>query len=97
MTATIGLAVVAAVAFVIAVTASTMLVAIYHPDGPAFLSDFPAARIRTSMIASFLAGTLSLLGGLGCSGWIRSKEIGWVTAGVSALGALMVIILTLLN
>ena len=97
MAATIALAVISAVAFIIAVTASTMQVAIYHPDGPSFLADFPAARIRATMLAAFLTGTLALLAGLGCSGWIRTRLIGWITSGVSAFGAVMVVILTLLN
>jgi MFS superfamily sulfate permease-like transporter len=97
MTATITLAVISAVAFIVAVTASTMQVAIYHPDGPPFLDDFPAARIRTTMLLAFLVGTLTLLAGLGCSGWIRSSQLGWITTFVSAFGAATVIVLTLLN
>jgi hypothetical protein len=97
MVVTITLAVTSAVAFMIAVTASTMQVAIYHPEGPSFLSTFPAARIRSTMLIAFLVGTLALLGGLGCSGWLRSRLLGWLTTGVSAFGAAMVVQLTVLN
>jgi hypothetical protein len=97
MTASITLAVSSAVAFIIAVTASTMQVAIHHPEGPAFLNGFPDERIRKTMLCAFLAGSLALLAGLGCSGWIRSRQLGWITAAISTFGAAMIIMLTLLN
>ena len=97
MTATITLAVTSAVAFIIAVTASTMQVAIHHPQGPSFLDDFPDARIRTTMLFAFLTGALTLLAGLGCSGWIRSRPLGWITTILGAFGAAMVLVLTVLN
>jgi hypothetical protein len=97
LTATIALAVTSAVSFIIAVTASTMQVAIHHPEGPSFLASFPDARIRVTMLFAFLTGALTLLGAMGCSGWIRSRQIGWITTSLSGFGAAMIVVLTLLN
>ncbi|WP_344709476.1 hypothetical protein [Sphingomonas humi] len=97
LTVTITLAVVAAVAFIISVIASTVQIAIYHPNAPSFVSDFPRARIQMSMLLGFMVGTLALLGSLGCCGWLRSRQIGWITAAVGFFGAMMVIVLTVYN
>jgi hypothetical protein len=49
------------------------------------------------MLFAFLTGALTLLSALGCSGWVRSRQIGWITTALSAFGAIMVIVLTLPN
>jgi hypothetical protein len=81
----IGSAAVAAVGFIIAVIASTMLVMVTHPLAPAGAMA-SAGSARLAMGLSFLAALLALLISLGISGWTRSRRMGWVTSGVAAIG-----------
>ena len=94
MTATIGFAVVSSVSFIVTVVAATMLTAIYNPAAPAFLASTQALMPRTIMSLGFTIGTLFLLASLGCSGWTRSRTIGWITTLAALAGALVIIGMT---
>lgn len=86
-----GLAAVSATAFVVAAVTSTALVAGSHPDAPAMvaLSDgLVRARIVSSLC--FTLGAYLLLGAIGCSGWLRSRALGWTTSVASVLAGLLV-------
>jgi hypothetical protein len=79
---------IAAICFIVAVMASTVLVAISHPHAPpptARLSADPARLIQT---VSFLAGMVALMVSLGAGGWTHSRAMGWTT---SVLGTLAVV------
>ncbi len=94
MTVTIGFAVTSAVAFIVTVIAATKLTAILHPDAPRLMAAMSAATPQAIMTLGFGIGAFSLLAGLGCSGWTRSRGIGWVTTIAATIGAMLVIGMT---
>ena len=94
MTVTIGLAVTSAVGFIVTVVAATMLIAISHPAAPPFMAALATSWPRTIMSVGFTAGALSLLGSLGCSGWTRSRSIGWTTTIAAIVGATLIVSMT---
>ena len=94
MTTTIGFAVLSAVAFIVVVVASTALIAVLHPEAPGSAAGASTTAARAIMSAGFAIGTLALLASLGCSGWTRSPRIGWITAVASALGAVLIVSMT---
>jgi hypothetical protein len=94
MTITTGLAVTSSVAFIVTVVAATMLTAIHHPEAPRMIAAAAAAQPRAIMALGFVVGTLSLLASLGCSGWTRSRGIGWITTIAAAIGALLIMAMT---
>lgn len=94
MTVTIGLAVTSAVSFIVTVVAATMLTAIYHPAAPRFMAALAASQPRVIMSLGFAIGSLSLLASLGCSGWTRSRAIGWITTIATLIGAAFIIGMT---
>lgn len=94
MTVTIGLAVTSAVAFIVTVVAATMLIAIYHPAAPQFMTVLTTSQPRTIMSLGFTVGSLALLASLGCSGWTRSRAIGWTTTIAAAVGAALILSMT---
>jgi hypothetical protein len=81
----------AAVAFIVSVVATTMLVVTLHPDAPAGMAHH-VDRGRAVSLLSFMAGIYLLLGCVGLSGWLRSPRMGRVTAGLAAAGAVLVTI-----
>ena len=91
MTATIGFAVTASVSFIVTVIAATMLTAIYHPAAPPFMAAAASTQPRTIMSLGFTLGSLSLLASLGCSGWTRSRAVGWITTIAASTGAAFII------
>lgn len=86
-----GLAAVAATAFVVAAVASTTLVAGSHPEAPASaaLSD-GLVRARIVSALGFALGAYLLLGAIGCSGWLRSRAVGWTTTIAAGLAGVFV-------
>ena len=94
MTITIGLAVTSAVAFIVTVVAATMLTAIYHPAAPAFMTAMATSWPRIIMSLGFTIGSMSLLASLGCSGWTRSRAIGWTTTVAATVGATLIVSMT---
>lgn len=94
MTTTIGCAVVSSVSFIVTVVAATMLTAIYNPAAPDFMASTAASLPRTIMSLGFTIGSLSLLASLGCSGWTRSRAVGWITTVAALAGALIIIGMT---
>jgi hypothetical protein len=94
MTITIGLAVTSAVAFIVTVVAATMLTAIYQPAAHTFMATLDTSQPRTIMSLGFTLGSLSLLASLGCSGWTRSRAIGWTTTLAATAGAALIASMT---
>jgi len=94
MTITIGLAVTSAVAFIVTVVAATMLTALSHAEAPTFMATLTTTWPRTVMSVGFTTGALSLLASLGCSGWTRSRSIGWTTTIAAIVGTTLIISMT---
>jgi hypothetical protein len=94
MTITIGLAVTSAVSFIVTVVAATMLTAIFHPAAPALMAKTATSMPQTIMSLGFSLGSLSLLASLGCSGWSRSRAVGWITTTAGIVGAILIISMT---
>lgn len=94
MTVTISFAVISSVAFIVTVVAATMLTAVLHPEAPRLMATLSASTPQTILTLGFSLGTLSLLASLGCSGWARSRSIGWITTIVALIGAVFIIGMT---
>lgn len=87
----IGFTITAAVAFIVTLTASTMLGAVLHPDAPSYVANAPGLdRARAVLTLSFLLGLYALLVSLGLSGWIRSRGAGLTTSLVAGIGLTLV-------
>lgn len=87
----IGGAAVSAVAFIVAVVASMLLVAAYHEAAPPELTTFlPVGAARNLMSLAVGLGIYGLLFSLGASGWPRSRRTGWFTTSVAGVGMLIV-------
>ena len=87
----IGFTVAAAVAFIVTLTASTMIGAVLHPDAPSYVADSPGlGRARAVLTLSFMLGLYALLVSLGLSGWMRSRPSGLTTSIVAGIGFLLV-------
>lgn len=94
MTATIGFAVASAVSFVVTVVAATTVTTIYHPAAPVSMANMGARLPTTVMSLGFSLGLLSLLASLGCSGWTRSRSVGWITTVAAAVGSALIVVVT---
>ncbi len=94
MTVTIGFAVTSSVSFIVTVVAATMLTAVFHPEAPRFMTAASASMPQTIMTLGFSLGALSLLASLGCSGWTRSRSVGWITTIAALVGAVFIIGMT---
>jgi hypothetical protein len=88
----IGSAAIAAVGFVIAVIASTMLVAATHPEAPVGAIAL-ADSARLAMGLSFMVALVALLVSLGASGWTRSRAMGRLTSGAASVGVVVVVLM----
>lgn len=84
---------VAAVSFIIAVMASTALVAIAHPDGPPATAARSTSAARPLLAISFSIGMIALLVAIAASGWSHSKAMGWTTTIVSSVAIVAVSLL----
>ena len=85
----------AAVSFIIAVMASTALVAIAHPDAPPATAARSSEAIRPLLVISFSIGMLALLAAIAASGWSHSKAMGWTTSVISSVAVLVVVLLVM--
>lgn len=94
MTVTIGFAVTAAVSFIVTVVAAMTITMIYHPAAPTSMAGLGSRLPATVMSLGFLAGLLSLLASLGCSGWTRSRSVGWITTVASSVGSVLIAAVT---
>ena len=88
----IGLAAVAAAAFIVTAYMSVGVVANTHPGSPTQGADTSFKTLQILMSLSFAVGILTLLGAIGVSGWSRSKTLGYVTSGAAFLAALPVLL-----
>lgn len=84
---------VAAVSFIIAVMASTALIAIAHPDAPPATAVRSTAAIRPLLAISFSIGIIALLAAIAASGWSHSRGMGWTTTIISGVTILAVFLL----
>lgn len=84
---------VAAVSFIVAVMASTALVAIAHPDAPPATAARSTTAIRPLLVISFSIGMIGLLVAIAASGWSHSKAMGWTTSIVSGVAIFAVLLL----
>jgi hypothetical protein len=80
---------VASVSFVAAVMGSIRLVALTHPEGPT-AGVAVSGLVRTASLLPFILGLFALLVAIGASGFLRSRRMGWGTATLAGVGALMV-------
>ena len=67
---------VAAISFIVAVMASTALIAIAHPDAPPATAARSTAAIRPLLAISFSIGMIALLAAIAASGWSHSRAMG---------------------
>lgn len=84
----IGLAAVAAVAFIVTAYMSVGVIANSHPNAPPQMAGNSVIAVQVGMSLSFGVGSLALLAAIGVSGWSRSKALGIVTSTVAFLGAI---------
>ncbi|MFA6117053.1 MAG: hypothetical protein WC729_23850 [Sphingomonas sp.] len=85
---------ISSVGFIVAVVASTMLIAALHPDAPMGASHL-AGTAQVAMTLSFVLALFALLFSLGASGWTRSRAMGWTTSIAAGVATLIVLILIL--
>ena len=85
--ASIILSALSGVAFIVAVIASTQVIAAAHPQAPPFVAakGFVAAQIAMSI--GFLLGVYSLLACIGFAGWARPRATGIATSIIAVIGA----------
>jgi hypothetical protein len=84
----VGGSALASVGFIVAVIATTLLVAATHPHAPPD-ADTSVAFGRSVMGLSFLIAMIALLVSVGASGWIRSRALGWTTTTFAAIAILL--------
>ncbi|MET0307154.1 MAG: hypothetical protein ABW023_00475 [Sphingomonas sp.] len=85
---------IASVSFVVAVIATTGMIAGLHPHAPHGAAA-GAGFAQVLMALSFVVGIFGLLVSLGASGWTRSRVLGWTTSGIAAIGVLFTMLLVL--
>ena len=83
----IVLAAFSGIAFIIAVTATTQIIATAHPEAPAMTAKQSIELSRIMMSAGFALGVYGLLACIGTAGWIRSRATGIATTVIAVLGA----------
>jgi hypothetical protein len=67
------------------------LVVVLNPDAPANVAT--AAALTKSRLVAFLAfavGIYLLLAGIGTTGWLRSRRMGYATALAAAVGIVLI-------
>lgn len=84
---------VAAVSFIIAVMASTALIAIAHPDAPPATAARSTVAIRPLLAISFAIGMAALLAAIAASGWSHSRAMGWTTSIIASVAIIAVFLL----
>lgn len=80
----VGVAMGAAVCFVLTAVGSTFSAVVASGWTPEGMANAPA-RLHEPLSMLFLSGIVLLFGMLGLSGWIRSRELGIVTSVVAAV------------
>ncbi|WP_379550109.1 hypothetical protein [Qipengyuania sp. DGS5-3] len=88
----IGLAAVAAAAFIVTAYMSVGVIAQSHPHAPEVVIEDGGRSVQAVMVLTFAIGTFALLGAIGASGWSRSKVLGYVTTSVALLAAIPLIL-----
>lgn len=83
----------AAVSFIVAVMASTVLIANSHPHAPPVTTMLSTGTMRQMLVVSFAIGMLALLVSIAASGWSHSKAMGWTTLVFSAVAIVAVALL----
>ncbi|WP_414828215.1 hypothetical protein [Alteromonas sp. H39] len=89
---TIGAMAVAATLLVVATLGATLLLMSVQQLSLTFQFDrWPEALVRSKWIAelSFFTGLLALMAGIGLSGFIKSRNVGYLTAGSAIFGLLL--------
>ena len=82
----------AACAFVVSAVAATMLFVTLRSSTALQAADLAhAERCLATMNAGFAIGLLTLLGGIGLCGWLRSKWLGLVTSASALVSAVLVL------
>ena len=94
LTVAMVLAAVSAVAFIVSVVASSMLVALLHPDAPRALGAGSADWPRALMTLTFGLGIFALLLSVAASGWLHSRRMGWATSTIAGIGIALTLTLT---
>ena len=84
---------VAAVSFIVAVMASSALIAIAHPDAPPVTAARSTEAIRPLLGISFSIGMIALLAAIAASGWSHSRAMGWTTTIISGVAIFAVFLL----
>ena len=83
----VGFCAAAAIAFIISVIGSTMLVTVLHPEAPSRLLDQDAVnRARLVSTLGFMLALYCLLITIGLGGWLRSRRTGLITSVLAAIG-----------
>ena len=86
---------VASASFVVAVMASTTVIAIVHPDAPPATAARSTEAIRPLLVISFSIGMIALLGAIAASGWSHSRSMGWTTSIISGVAIVTIILLVM--
>jgi len=81
----VGSSALAACSLLISVIASLRLVVALHPDLPAaFAADSSQIWLLWStMIIAYGIGVMSLIASIGLSGWLKSRNTGWLTSAIA--------------
>jgi hypothetical protein len=87
-TVAIALAAASAVAFVLVVGAAIGIAAATHPDAPRGIAG-AGMLPQAVMTGGFLVGLVTLLAGIGLSGWSRSPATGRATSAIAAAGLVL--------
>ncbi len=83
---------VAACSFIVATLSFITAGIMVHPNAPESVRDEAALTIaRTVSSYSLLAGIITLLLGIGLSGWLRSKKLGIMTSSIAGIGLILVL------
>ena len=93
-TAAIIASAVAAAGFIVSVVASSMLLALLNAGAPAEIAHLSTVLPQMLMTLTFGMSTFALLGAIGCSGWLYSRAVGIATGIISAVAAMLVLLLT---
>lgn len=91
MTATIGFIVTSSVSFIVTIVAAMTVTMINHPAAPASVATLSNKLPATVMSLGFFVGLMSLLASLGCSGWKRSRSVGWITTVAASVGSALIV------
>jgi len=87
------LSAISACSFIVAAIISIAIVNGLQPDSPAqFKSEALFQKNRPASALALLIGIFSLLGSIGLSGWIRSKQVGLTTSTVAVISIVLVLV-----